>query len=58
MEAKGKTIKVLVIDDHDAVVNGTVDAIYSQYSEADIIKAKTSTRSVRKNSRSFQRLAT
>ena len=34
-------IKILVIDDHDAVINGTIDALYSQYPDADILKAKT-----------------
>ena len=33
--------KILVIDDHDAVINGTVDALKSQYPDADILKAKT-----------------
>ena len=44
----GKTIKMLVIDDHDAVVNGTVDAIYSEYPDADIIKAKTAKEALEK----------
>lgn len=33
--------KILVIDDHDAVINGTIDALKSQYPDADILKAKT-----------------
>lgn len=40
--------KILVIDDHDAVINGTVDAIYSQYPDADIIKAKTAIEALEK----------
>ena len=42
------TIKMLVIDDHDAVVNGTIDAIYTQYADADIIKAKTAIEALEK----------
>lgn len=41
-------IKVLVIDDHDAVINGTIDAIYSKYSDANIIKAKTTQEALEK----------
>lgn len=48
MKATDETIKMLVIDDHDAVVNGTVDAIYSQYPHADIIKAKTAAEALEK----------
>jgi DNA-binding NarL/FixJ family response regulator len=41
MNTVNKVSKILVIDDHDAVINGTVDAIYSKYADANIIKAKT-----------------
>lgn len=41
MNTINKVTKILVIDDHDAVINGTVEAIYSKYIDADIIKAKT-----------------
>jgi DNA-binding NarL/FixJ family response regulator len=41
MKATNEITKILVIDDHDAVINGTIDAIYSKYSNANIIKAKT-----------------
>jgi DNA-binding NarL/FixJ family response regulator len=41
MKAINEITKILVIDDHDAVINGTIDAIYSKYSNANIIKAKT-----------------
>jgi DNA-binding NarL/FixJ family response regulator len=41
MNTINQVTKILVIDDHDAVINGTVEAIYSKYIDADIIKAKT-----------------
>lgn len=41
MKAINEITKILVVDDHDAVINGTIDAIYSKYSNANIIKAKT-----------------
>jgi DNA-binding NarL/FixJ family response regulator len=41
MNTINNVTKILVIDDHEAVINGTVDAIYSKYADADIIKAKT-----------------
>ena len=48
MKAINKITKILVIDDHDAVINGTVDAIYSKYSDVDIIKAKTTQEALEK----------
>lgn len=41
MNTINKVTKILVVDDHDAVINGTVNAIYSKYADANIIKAKT-----------------
>lgn len=41
MKATNEITKILVIDDHDAVINGTVDAVKTQYLNADVIKAKT-----------------
>lgn len=40
MNSTNKVNNIIVIDDHDAVINGTVDAISSQYSDINIIKAK------------------
>lgn len=48
MESINKTLKILIIDDHDAVLDGTIDAIYSQYPDADIVKAKTAIEALEK----------
>ena len=48
MNTINQITKILVIDDHDAVINGTIDAIFSKYSSADIIKAKTTQEALEK----------
>ncbi|MGL6340709.1 MAG: response regulator transcription factor [Waterburya sp.] len=48
MKAINEVTKILVIDDHDAVINGTIDAISSQYPNANIIKAKTTQEAIEK----------
>jgi DNA-binding NarL/FixJ family response regulator len=35
-----QSLKILIIDDHDAVIGGTKDAIASNYPEADLQLAK------------------
>lgn len=35
-----KSLKILIIDDHEAVIGGTMDAIASEYPQADIQLAK------------------
>jgi DNA-binding NarL/FixJ family response regulator len=48
MKTTNKVNKILVIDDHDAVINGTIDAISSQYPDVDILKAKTAQEALEK----------
>jgi DNA-binding NarL/FixJ family response regulator len=48
MKAINEVTKILVIDDHDAVISGTIDAISSQYPNANIIKAKTTQEAIEK----------
>jgi DNA-binding NarL/FixJ family response regulator len=48
MKTTNKVSKILVIDDHDAVIKGTIDAISSQYPHVDILKAKTAQEALEK----------
>jgi DNA-binding NarL/FixJ family response regulator len=48
MSSTKKVNNIIVIDDHDAVINGTVDAISSQYSDVNIIKAKNAKEAIEK----------
>lgn len=41
MNSSTKTMKILIVDDHETVLNGTVDTISEQYPGAEILKAKT-----------------
>lgn len=41
MNSSNESIKILIVDDHEAVINGTIDAISARYPKAEILKAKT-----------------
>ena len=40
-QLQSKSLRILIIDDHEAVIGGTIDAINKQYPEASVFQAKT-----------------
>ncbi len=46
IQSSSKSLKILVVDDHEAVLGGTIDAIKKQYPEASVFQAKTAERAL------------
>ena len=46
IQSPSKLLKILVVDDHEAVLGGTIDAINKQYPEASVFQAKTAERAI------------